>query len=159
MTQPPDSSADFRSAAQPLPPAGRGKRRRGSPTFSLRLTGEQRDRLQAEAGDLPLGAYIKDRLLPEGKSVRIRRAAPTVQDRRMLAHALAALGASRISSNLNQLAHLANIGVLTVTPEIAEELREALRHVADIRMMLMRALGKHPESRPSCVAPAPEESP
>ncbi|MEJ7926700.1 hypothetical protein WG908_08030 [Sphingobium sp. AN641] len=54
---------------------------------------------------------------------------------------MALLGQSRLSSNVNQLAKAANSGSLPVTPETESDLRHACRDIAEIRRMLMRALG------------------
>jgi hypothetical protein len=107
------------------------------PPFSIRLTGEERARLQAEAGTARLGTYIKEKALNAPPTKR----AAAVGDRKALAQALALLGQSRIASNLNQLAHLGNIGALPLTPEIEEELREAFQHVGEIRALLLKATG------------------
>lgn len=94
---------------------------------------------------MPLGAYIKAKALGD-KPLRIRRTGLAVEDRRTLAKALALLGRSRLSSNLNQLAHAANIGSLPMTPETEAELLSALRDVREMRRLLMAALGLKPES-------------
>ena len=54
---------------------------------------------------------------------------------------LGALGGSRLSQNLNQLARAVNTGSLPVTPETERDLKEACAAVALIRAELMRALG------------------
>jgi hypothetical protein len=61
---------------------------------------------------------------------------------------LGALGRSRLSSNLNQLAKAVNTGSLPVTPETEADLRQACRDVAEIRADLLRALGKSPGDGP-----------
>lgn len=94
---------------------------------------------------MPLGTYIKSRLFDAGPSVRVRRKGLTIQDREAHARALALLGSSRLSSNLNQMAHAVNIGVLPVTPETEAELYEAVRDVRSIRQLLLAALGLKPE--------------
>jgi len=70
------------------------------------------------------------------------------EDRQALARVLALLGQSRISNNLNQLAHAANIGALPVTPETEAELAEAVRDVRTVRILLLTALGLKAESPP-----------
>lgn len=120
------------------------KRKRPSP-FCIRLSENERARLASEAAGLPLGAYIKAKALGD-KPPRMRRTGLAVEDRQALAKALALLGRSRLSSNLNQLAHAANIGSLPVTPETEAELLSALRDVREIRRFLMKALGLKPES-------------
>jgi hypothetical protein len=71
----------------------------------------------------------------------MRRTGLAVEDRQALGQALALLGKSRLSSNLNQLAHLGNIGALPFTPEVESELLEALEDIRSIRRLLMAALG------------------
>ena len=135
----------FTDAAAPRPRASRKSRKR-TPPFSLRLNEEEKARLIAEANGAPLGTYIKAKAM--GAPLRARRTGLAVADRKALAQALALLGQSRISSNLNQLAHAANVGVLPVTPETEEALMEACAEVSDIRRLLMSALGLKPERAP-----------
>lgn len=118
------------------------------PPFSLRLSAEERARLVDEAAGVPLGAYIKAKVLGSALSVRLRRSVLAIEDRTALAQALALLGRSRISNNLNQLAHLANIGALPMTPESEDELRATLSDVRELRRLLMVALGLKVEAAP-----------
>lgn len=114
--------------------------KRRQPPFSLRLSADERAALESRAGSLPLASYIKLVLFgPDGTSVR--RPRPVSADQALLAKVLAALGASRLASNLNQLAKLAHIGVLPVTQETEVELRRACADVGDMRALLMTALG------------------
>jgi hypothetical protein len=130
-----------------LPPSGNQKAKRPAP-FSLRLSEDERARLVTEAGGAPLGAYIRAKVLGSAPPVRARRTGMAVADRQALAQVLALLGQSRLSSNLNQLAHAANIGALPLTPETESDLRECLRDVRAIRLLLLLALGLKAESRP-----------
>lgn len=116
--------------------------------FSLRLTETERASLTAEAKGAPLGAYIKAKALGAALPVHMRRSGLAVEDRQSLAQALALLGSSRLSSNLNQLAHAANIGALLVTPETESEIQGAAQAVREIRALLLSALGLKPEARP-----------
>ena len=118
------------------------KRKRPSP-FCIRLSEAQRARLADEAAGAPLGAYIKAKAL--GEPLRMRRTGLSIEDREALAKTLALLGQSHLSSNLNQLAHAANIGSLPMTPETEEFLRTCLQDVREIRCLLMRALGRQAE--------------
>lgn len=113
--------------------------------FSLRLSEDERARLIVEAKGAPLGAYIKAKVLGSAPALRVRRTGLAVEDRQALAQVLALLGRSRLSSNLNQLAHAANIGALPITPETEADLCEALSDVRAIRRLLMTALGMKPE--------------
>jgi len=109
--------------------------------FSLRLSAEQRRALEARAGGMPLGEYIRCQLFAgEVPRPPSRRPRP-LKDHKALAEVLARLGASRLASNLNQLARMANAGALPVTPETEEALQEACRDIAAMKAMLMTALG------------------
>lgn len=111
------------------------------PPFSLRLTLEERQKLESRAGNLHLGAYIKSVLFAEdAPTYRARRKGP-VADHKALADVLACLGASRLSSNLNQLAKAANIGDLYFDDETKRLIGSACGDVKAMRQMLMQALG------------------
>lgn len=131
----PDALNSLTSSAQgafaPLP--------KKTAPFSLRLSVDERADLEARAGTLALGAYIKGQLF-EGQKSR-RPAISSTTDPKAMARALALLGQSRIASNLNQLARAANIGTLPLTPEVEDDIREACAHVAEIRAILIEALG------------------
>lgn len=112
-----------------------------SAPFSLRLTPEDRLRLERDAAGMSMASYIRWRLFdPDRPPPRHRGKAP-VKDHQALSHALALLGQSRIAGNLNQLAKAAHVGALAVSPEIEADLVEAVQHVAAIRRMLVEALG------------------
>ena len=108
------------------------------PPFSLRLSFEERARLSEQAEGMPLGAYIRSRLLDQPP--RRKRLSQIDQD--SLLRVLGQLGQSRIANNLNQLAKLANLGTLPVTPETEAELREACAAVLVMREELLMALGR-----------------
>ena len=79
--------------------------------FSLRLTFEERAKLEEAANGVPLGAYIRARLFDEDLPKVRRRGTRPVADHAALAKVLAGLGSSRLSSNLNQLAKVVNSGI------------------------------------------------
>jgi phosphoglycerate dehydrogenase-like enzyme len=118
------------------------------PPFSLRLTFEERARLEELAGDMPLGSYIKEKLFdrPLRKRARLRR---PVKNEQSLAKLLGMLGQSRIANNLNQIARAVNIGTLPVTPETERDIRRACAEVQLMRMELLRALGQRSDVEPS----------
>jgi hypothetical protein len=124
----------------------RAAKKRPAP-FSLRLSEAERNKLLAEAAGVPLGGYIKAKVLGTAP-LKSRRNGLAVDDRKALSQALALLGKSRLSQNLNQIAHAVNIGVLPVTPETEEDLRASLQAVQDMRALLMRALGFTAEASP-----------
>lgn len=110
--------------------------------FSIRLTFEERARLDADRGRLPLSAYIRERLFGEDAAPRKRPGNSPIKDAEALGRVLGALGGSRLSSNLNQLAKAVNTGSLPVSPETELDLLEACQEIKALRADLMRALGK-----------------
>ena len=108
--------------------------------FSLRLSAEERALLEQQAGGKPLGAYIRERLLGDQAAKRKIHRKPKI-DEKQIAHALAELGRSRLSSNLNQLAKSANMGTLDVSRDIEQELQDACGAVLAMRDALITALG------------------
>jgi hypothetical protein len=135
-----------KSTAPAVIPLRKVKAKRPAP-FSLRLSEAERNKLLAEAAGVPLGGYIKAKVLGTAL-LKSRRIGLAVEDRQALSQALALLGKSRLSQNLNQIAHAVNIGVLPVTPETEEDLRASLQAVQDMRTLLMRALGFTAEASP-----------
>lgn len=112
--------------------------------FSLRLTAEERDRLEAQAGAMSLAAYIKSAVFAEdAPKHRGRRRLPAAEQQ-LLAEMLARLGASRTASNLNQIAKHLNQGTLQIDPQLEDDLRQAVAEVAWMRVTLIRALGLKP---------------
>ena len=117
-------------------------RKKRTPPFSLRLTFEQRARLEQEAAGSSLSAYIHERLFgAEAPAARRKRGKTPVKDQQAIAELLAKLGQSRLSSNLNQLARLANLGALPVTPDTETAIIEAADDIAAMRKLLIEALG------------------
>ena len=113
--------------------------------FSLRLSFEERVNLERLAAGESLSSFIKRHVFTdEGQ----RNAAPPakrgkapVKDHILLGQVLAALGRSRLSQNLNQLAKATNTGTLPLTDEVERELKEACSDVEAMRSALMAALG------------------
>jgi len=111
--------------------------------FSIRLTQEERERLEAEAKGKPLSVYMRERLLGDGSAPRKLRRKPAA-DQAGLAKVLGMLGQSRLANNLNQIAKAAHIGVLVVSPALLEELENACRDIRIMRDALLSALGFPP---------------
>ncbi|HEY3695830.1 hypothetical protein [Phenylobacterium sp.] len=129
------------------PPVPWPRKRRVAP-FSLRLSKEERARLIDEASGVPLGTYIRAKVLGETPPIRVRRSGISVENRRAFAQLVAVLGRSRLANNLNQLARLAHVGALPVTPELEAELSTAVADVREIRRLLLVALGLKSEDAP-----------
>jgi hypothetical protein len=129
-----DVSGSFKRAASTETKA------KPAPPFSLRLTFEERARLERMAKGQSLGAYIRQRLLgDEAEARQSRQRRPTV-DRVALARCLSALGSSRLSSNMNQIAKAAHNGTLPVDAELHADLFAACADIQLMRDELLRAL-------------------
>ena len=134
--------ADFATASSQISSRRRG--RRSTPPFSLRLTPEERARLDDLAGSMPLGQYIRIQLLGPNAAVRKTRRRPSA-DAAKLALVLAELGKSRLATNINQLARAANMGELDIRPETEREILDACSEIRAMRTLLIAALGIKPE--------------
>lgn len=130
-----------------------GKQGKRPAPFSLRLTFEERARIEAQAGEMPVGAYIKSLLLAEDAPKYRKRRKPPVADRELLAQVLACLGASRMASNLNQLAKATHVGNFYFDHDTKRSIKQACDDIHAMRILLMRALGIETEE------PKPKESP
>jgi hypothetical protein len=108
--------------------------------FSLRLTFEQRARLETEATGMSLSAYIHWRLFDSQNPPPRRRGKAPIKDHQALAQVLGLLGQSRLSSNLNQLVRSANSGSLPVTPDTEAALIAAATDIQQVRRLLIAAL-------------------
>ncbi len=120
----------------------RKARRSDLSPVTLRLTAEERARLEDLAAGMTLSAYIRACVFAEESKRQKRRPRSVVADKKLAAEALGLLGQSRIASNLNQLAHHANLGILIVGETERAEISEANAHLQAIRSLLMAALGK-----------------
>ena len=98
--------------------------------------------LDGGAGGSTRSDYIRWRTLDrDSPPPPRRRGRVPVEDHKALSAAMAKLGQSRIPNNLNQLARATHAGSLVLTPDIEAELREAVQHIAEIRRMIVAALG------------------
>ncbi len=118
-------------------------RKRPSP-LSIRITEQQRAELREAAAGGSVNAYVIRKLF--GESAADSRKAGRVPniDQQSVARIMAALGQSRLSQNMNQIARGANSGALPISPELQQELAEACAAIRAMRTDLLTALGKRP---------------
>ena len=146
VTLSPDVQSAFFGASSAIKTAPLVKKQRNKrpPPLSIRVTDEERAILSRDAAGRSVNGYIREKLFgPDVVRRRVRKA-PSV-DQEALGRVLGALGRSRLSSNLNQIAKAANMGALPVTPELKKELREACADIRTMRTALIQALGIKPE--------------
>lgn len=106
---------------------------------SIRLSADERSRLEAEAGKRSLSEYIRTRLFGEDRRARAIPA-PKIEARQ-LAHVLAVLGQSELAPSLRELLRAVQIGDLPAPEEIEVRLTTACNATLEIRRHLMTALG------------------
>ncbi len=110
------------------------------PPVSIRFSDRQKALLKSEAKGAPLGQYVRSRLFGNDGSLKPHKVRP-VRDPEALAQLLAKLGQSQLPNNFNQLTKLAHSGALPVTPETCKQLSQACEEIAEIRSLLIQALG------------------
>lgn len=113
--------------------------------LSVPMTPEQMAELARRAGRSTVSAYVRGQLFPANdntpvSSNRTRGAAPA-RDEAALAAILAMLGKTDLGSSLREIARLARLGALPLTTELEADIQMACRDIADIKMLLMKALG------------------
>ncbi len=123
-------------------PGHKKNKRTAISPVTLRLTPEERDRLEELATGMTLSAYIRACVFSKEEKRRKHRPKNIVADKKAAAEALALLGQSRIASNLNQLAYHANVGALIIDEAEKSQISEAYAYVLSIRSLLMTALGQ-----------------
>lgn len=121
-------------AAQP------NTKKRPSP-LSIRLSDEERRALETRAGRMALSAYVKAVLFGEGTD-KPRRSPQPQMDQKLLAGVLGVIGRTNLAASLSTLAHEARSGNLIVEDQIADRLNAACDDIHQVRVLVMRALGK-----------------
>ncbi len=113
--------------------------------FCLRLSVEERARLEHEAAGLSLGEYIRQCVFDGSVPKRRTRGKHPVKDHKLLGQYFGDLARSRLANNLNQLAKAANSGSLVLNLETQAALLGACADIREIRAMLIKALGLNGE--------------
>ncbi len=142
---------DFRAAHRKpinraVPKSGAGtnstarKKARSISPVTLRLTADERAKLEELAEGMTLSAYIRACVFGKEERRRKRRPRNIVADKKAVSQALALLGQSRIANNLNQLAYQANIGALVMEERERAQIEEAYNHVRELRFLLIKTL-------------------
>mgnify|MGYP003117729919 CR=1 FL=1 len=108
--------------------------------YCIRLKPSEKARIEELAGDQTVSAFVRERCL--GNEVAPRRRVKRYQpDHEVAAKLLAALGRSRIASNLNQIAKAMNLGAVPVDDELKADIAEACAAVVRMRRDSIVALG------------------
>lgn len=128
-------SAQFNKAAKPPKPNAAKKRKRPSP-LSVRLSDDERAKLERAAAGQSLNSYVKKRLFAGSGS---RKSA--TKDYSALARALSLLGRSDIQTRLTALLLAIEAEQLIASKDAERDIREACNTIRMIRAELVIALG------------------
>ncbi len=122
------------------PKSQKPKPKRPAP-ISLRLTEEERARLEHEAQGISLSAYVRERLFGDVAQPRRTRGKHPVKDHAALARVLSALGRSNLADDLSTLQWSVCDGSFVVGEACEDAIMNACDDVRAMRHDLMRALG------------------
>lgn len=111
-----------------------------SKPFALRLSAVERLELERQAGSMPLGTYIKSRLL-DSNTAPVKRTRRPVADQASLAQLLGIIGQSNVGVRLNALSEAVENGSLVTDEETCKAIQAACDEVHIMHCLLMTALG------------------
>ena len=114
--------------------------------LSIRLTDEERALLKRKAGQKPVATYAREQLVGEVPSQRKAMQKTPEIDRVLLAQILGVLGKSELAKALCLLAVAAESGSAVLDEDTGSQVKEACSDIADIRLILIKALGLRPSS-------------
>ena len=112
--------------------------------LTLRLSEDQQAELEQRAEQMPLSTYVRHALFAANDNEppkRRRNSQSTFKDRKALAQVLCKLGQSELSASMNEMARLAHLGALPVDIDTEIAIKTACQDIADMRRLLMNALG------------------
>jgi len=133
----------FTPAAKPSRERHAPRKKKTCPPISIRVTAEERARLEQEAGERTLSAYCRSRLFG-AKDSRGPDRKPS-SDAALLARILAQLGQSAVPGNLAVIADAIRSGTLDTDAVLLARVEDACAFIIAMRAELIRALGLKPE--------------
>lgn len=133
----------FERAAEPVEGTSPAKPKRSttSSVISMRVTADERVRLEKEAAGISLSQFLRERVLDGQSKPRRTRGKFPVKDHEALARVLGRLGRSSLYTNLHRLLLAVEEGRVPLERDMAAELRHACAEVRIMRDDLVTALG------------------
>ena len=122
----------------PKPPA---KKKPTTSVVSLRVSTDERAAIEKNAAGLAMSEYLRERLLGDDVTPRRTRGRFPVKDHEALAKVLGLLGRSELAANVAALAWAAQQGTISPAPDFEAAVKQACTDIAEIRTILIRALG------------------
>lgn len=130
--------------------------------FSLGLYDSGRAQIERDAGSLPMGEYIRRKVLegsePPKRKRNPRRSHQPTLDHKALARLLGMFGQSEVFRSLLALLLAAQSGALPVDEELTEKLNGACDDISWMRDTLIVALGIKNQARSSSEAVAHQKT-
>ena len=118
------------------------QKRKRIPPLSIRVTKYQHELLVKMAGKLPVSTFIKQRLFCANDNLAAPLpAGSTLRKKQLLAQILGKLAKLGIFTVINGMLNLIESGHVKLKPETETALQQACHDIADIRRMLITALG------------------
>ncbi|GAB2707763.1 plasmid mobilization protein [Aliiglaciecola aliphaticivorans] len=110
---------------------------------TIRYSDKEYDNItqKAKALNLKTATFIRARTLADDIEEVKRYALTPIEERKDIALILSALGASRMASNLNQIAYAINTGTLVLSPDVIKQITDACETLKWMRGALTQALG------------------
>mgnify|MGYP001794778920 CR=1 FL=1 len=115
-------------------------------TISLRVTDEEKARLERDAAGMARSAYIRERLFGGAARPRKTRGKYPVKDFEALGRVLGLLGRSGIYNSMHRLVLAIEEDRFAVDDDIVSEIRKTHATIAAMRRDLVLALGLKPEN-------------
>lgn len=129
------------SSAHTPAPNGKNRRKRMAP-LSIRLSPDERARLETMAGKQPIGAFVKSRLFAANDNIPPQpNSRPIVNERVGFAKILGMLAQMDVFLTLKELLKAVGNGHIQLRPETESALNAACLDLAEIRRLLIKALG------------------
>ncbi len=130
---------EFASSAHTPTPNGKKRKKRMAP-LSIRLSPDERARLEVLAGQQPIGAFVKSRLFAANDNIPPRpNSRPIVNERVGFAKMLGMLARMDIFLILKELLKAVGNGQIRLEPETESALNTAFLDLREIRRLLIEA--------------------
>ena len=120
-------------------------RPRSKPCYvTVRVTPEEKVRLETDAAGTSISAHVRDRLFGESVKPRRTRGRFPVKDYEALSRVLRALGKAKLYNNLHLILLALDEQRIAMEPPLEAELRDTFAVVCQMREDLVSALGLQP---------------
>ena len=130
---------EFASSAHTPAPKGKKRKKRMAP-LSIRLSPDERARLEVLAGKQPIGAFVKSRLFAANDNIPpLPNSRPIVNERVGFAKMLGMLAQMDVFLTLKALLKAVGNGHVQLKPETESALNAAFLDLREIRRLLIEA--------------------